>query len=183
MTQDSRKAFGDIVAQYSEKLYWVIRRMVFTHEDTDDLLQNTFMKAWGAWENFRNDSNAYTWLYRIAINETLDFIRKQKVRGEFNSTMPAQNKGSDDDDSPGVAAITMQNLLADPYFDGDEVQAKLQEAISTLPEVQRQVFTLRYYEDMPYKDISLLLDTSEGALKASYHHAVKKIKKYFSNEE
>jgi RNA polymerase sigma-70 factor (ECF subfamily) len=164
-----RKGFELVVRQYSEQLYWQIRRIVLVHEDADDVLQNTFIKAWNGLETFHGDSKLITWLSRIAINESLDFVRKQK-----NVEMV-----SSDDVDTGIA----NQLLADDYFDGDEAQALLQEAIARLPEVQRTVFNLRYYDEMKYSDMSKLLDTSEGALKASYHLAVKKITNYLHQKE
>jgi len=167
MSDDKRKSFEELVGRYGEQLYWHVRRMVVNHDDADDLVQNTFLKAWNSFDSFRNDSQASTWLYRIAYNETLDFLRKQKVR----STVDAD--AADD-------ALTA-SLVSDPYFDGDETQRQLQEAISRLPDVQRQVFNMRYFDEMSYKDISEITGTSEGALKASYHIAVKKISEYFNN--
>ncbi len=164
-----RKGFEMMVRQFSEQLYWQIRRIVMTHEDANDILQNTFMKAWGSLDSFHGDAKLLTWLSRIAINESLDFLRKQKVR----LTM------STDEDGSGVA----QQLLADEYFDGDEVQALLQEAIAQLPDVQRTVFTLRYYDEMKYSEISSITGTSEGALKASYHIAVRKISEFFHRHD
>lgn len=158
-----RDGFTLLVSQYSEPLYWKIRHLVLSHDDANDVLQNTFIKAWTNIDDFENKSKISTWLYRIAINESLDFLRKQK------------NRMTVDTDDAGVA----QRLLADSYFDGDATQAQLQEAISTLPDVQRTVFTLRYYEEMKYSEMSKILQTSEGALKASYHLAVKKITEYF----
>lgn len=159
-----REAFAVVVRQYSERLYWHIRRIVVTHDDADDVLQNTFMKAWGALDDFHGTSQISTWLYRIAVNESLDHLRRNK------------NKISSDAD------ITVANrLTADDYFDGDSAAALLQEAIETLPDVQRTVFTLRYYDEMKYSDMSVVLGTSEGALKASYHIAVKKISQYVLN--
>lgn len=137
--------------------------MVLSHEDANDLLQNTFLKAWNGLDSFHGEAKVETWLYRITVNETLDFLRKQKLRSGLSSEMSDR--------------VTAQ-LMADPYFDGDKSQALLQEAISRLPEVQRTVFTLRYYDNMKYADMSSLLDTSEGALKASYHIAVRKITDY-----
>jgi len=169
MPIDSRKAFENIVSQYSEKLYWVIRRMVLSHDDTDDILQNVFLKAWKSWDKYRNESKVSTWLYRIAVNETIDFIRSKKRAVVVDGDV-SDNK---------VSAM----LMSDSYFDGDATQALLQEAVASLPDVQRQVFTLRYYDDMPYTEMSALLSTSEGALKASYHHAVKKIEKYFEEHD
>ena len=160
--QTQRKAFEMVVRQYSEQLYWQIRRIVLTHEDADDVLQNTFIKAWGCLDNFRYESKLYTWLYRIAINESLDFIRKQKAAVAV------------DNDSLTVA----NQLMADEYFDGDKAEAKLQEAIAMLPDVQRLVFCMRYYDEVKYSEMSKILKTTEGSLKASYHIAVKKISEY-----
>ncbi len=164
-----REAFGDIVNTYTEPLYWKIRHIVLTHEDANDVLQNTFLKAWNNLDTFRNDSKLSTWLYRIAINESLDFIRKKKIRRDIDA---------DTDDS----AVANQ-LFADSYFNGDETTALLQEAISKLPDVQRTVFNLRYFDNMKYSEISSILGTSEGALKASYHIAVKKISEYFKSHD
>lgn len=158
-----RRAFETVVRQYSEQLYWQIRRFVLSHDDADDVLQNTLIKAWQGLGSFHGDSKLLTWLSRIAINESLDFLRRQK------------NALSTDDVDTGIA----NQLMADEYFDGDETEAMLHEAISRLPDVQRTVFELRYFEDMKYSDISQLLGTSEGALKASYHIAVKKITEFF----
>ncbi len=161
MKADRQKYFSDVVNQYSETLYWKIRRIVLCHDDANDVLQNVFIKAWDNLDDFQEKSKISTWLYRIAINEALDFLRKQKHRLTAASTSS---------DTP-VANM----LMADEYFDGDEAQALLQEAIARLPDVQRVVFNLRYFEEMKYSDMSKLLDTSEGALKASYHIAVGKI--------
>ena len=163
-----RKAFEQIVAQYSEQLYWKVRHIVLVHEDADDVLQNSFVKAWVNLPEFRGQSKISTWLYRIAINESLDFLRKKKHQQDMSV-----------DEAAGVASM----LLADEYFDGDEAQALLQEAIATLPDVQRTVFTLRYFDNMKYSEMSSFLDTSEGALKASYHHAVQKVTAYVKAHE
>jgi len=165
--KQQRRAFETVVRQYSEQLYWQIRRLVLTHDDANDVLQNTFVKAWLGIGSFHGDSKLLTWLSRIAINESLDFLRRQKN----------QVAASIDDEEGGVAHL----LMADNYFDGDETEAQLQEAIVRLPEVQRTVFLLRYYDDMKYSDISKMLGTSEGALKASYHIAVKKISDFFKS--
>ena len=167
--QTQRQALGIIVQQYSERLYWQVRRLVLNHDDADDVMQNALLKAWNNIGSFRSDSKLSTWLYRIVINESLDFIRRQK-----NITAL-----STDNEMSGLA----NTLMADRYFDGNEAQAKLQAAIALLPDVQRTVFTLRYYEDMKYSDISKILNTSEGALKASYHIAVKKISEYFKQHD
>ena len=160
-----RKGFEVMVRHYSEQLYWQVRRLVITHEDSNDVLQNAFIKAWSSLDSFHGDSKLITWLSRIAINEALDFLRKQKNRPTLSA----------DDIETGIA----NQLMADEYFDGDEKEAQLQQAIASLPEVQRTVFLLRYYDDMKYSDISKTLGTSEGALKASYHIAVKKITEFF----
>ena len=157
-----------IVDQYSQSLYWKIRSIVLTHEDADDVLQNTFLKAWKSLPTFQGKAKLSTWLYRIAINESLDFLRRQKT-----ATL-----------SSADADLSVANrLLADDYFDGDKSQALLQEAIATLPDVQRTVFTLRYYDEMKYSEMSEILGTSEGSLKASYHIAVQKITDYVKRYE
>lgn len=158
-----RRGFEWVVRQYSEQLYWQIRRIVLSHEDANDVLQNTFLKAWNALDSFQGDSLIFTWISRIAINESLDFLRRNK------------HKVASTDDDLSVA----NTLMADTYFDGNETEALLQEAIASLPDVQRTVFQLRYFDEMKYSDISQLLGTSEGALKASYHIAVKKISDFF----
>lgn len=158
-----REGFAVLVKQYSEKLYWKVRRIVLSHEDANDVLQNVFIKVWSNLQNFQGKSSLSTWLYRIAINESLDFLRKQKLADKVSA-----------DEDVSVAS----RLMSDEYFDGDEVQARLQEAVARLPEVQRMVFNLKYFEEMKYSEISQILNTSEGALKASYHLAVKKITEY-----
>lgn len=167
--ETQRKGFEMLVRQYSEQLYWQVRRIVLTHEDSNDVLQNTFIKAWNGLSSFHGDSKVLTWLSRIAINESLDFVRKQKNIAVVSA-----------DDSESSVANT---LMADEYFDGDETEAQLQEAIASLPEVQRTVFTLRYYDEMKYSEMSKLLNTSEGSLKASYHIAVKKISDFFKSHD
>lgn len=158
-----REGFAVLVKQYSEKLYWKVRRIVLSHEDANDVLQNVFIKVWSNLQNFQGKSSLSTWLYRIAINESLDFLRKQKLSDRVSA-----------DEDVSVAS----RLMSDEYFDGDEVQARLQEAVARLPEVQRMVFNLKYFEEMKYSEMSQILNTSEGALKASYHLAVKKITEY-----
>lgn len=158
-------AFTRLVREYQEPLYWQIRRMVLSHDDADDVLQNTLIKAWSAIDSFRQESRLQTWLFRIAINESLNHLTKKKQNLSLDMT-----EGS-------VADM----LEGDSYFDGDEVQRQFQEAISTLPDKQRTVFNLKYFEEMKYEDMSDMLGTSIGALKASYHHAVKKIFDYFEN--
>ena len=159
------RGFEMAVRQYSEQLYWQVRRFVLTHEDSNDVLQNAFLKAWNSLDSFHGDSKLITWMSRIAINEALDFLRRQKNHSAIST----------DDVDSGIA----NQLMADDYFDGDEREAQLQQAIASLPEVQRTVFLMRYYDDMKYSDISKTLGTSEGALKASYHIAVKKITEFF----
>lgn len=163
-----REAFNIIVKSYSEQLYWKIRYVVLRHEDADDVLQNTFMKAWSNIDSFHKKSKLLTWLYSIAINESLDFLRKKKKH----------TSGHLYDD---VCVSDM--LMADEYFDGDRAQALLMEAIATLPDVQRTVFNLRYFDNMKYSEMSSILETSEGALKASYHIAVKKISEYLQHKD
>lgn len=163
-----RQAFGQVVDLYGQKLYWVIRRIVLTHENADDVLQNTFLKAWNRLADFRGGSKVYTWLYRIAVNEALDFLRHEKTLCFVNA-----------DEGDGVSNM----LMADEYFDGDHTQAMLQEAIAKLPDVQRTVFNMRYFDEMKYSDISKILGTTEGALKASYHIAVKKVTDYLKQRE
>lgn len=163
-----RKAFEQVVRQYSEPLYWQVRRIVLSHEDANDVMQNVMLKAWMNLDTFRNASKLSTWLYRIAINESLDFVRHQKSTSMVSA-----------DDENGIA----NTLLADKYFDGDETEAQLQEAIAQLPDVQRTVFNLRYYDEMKYSEMSKVLNTSEGALKASYHIAVKKIFDFFKQHD
>lgn len=165
---EKRKLFEQIVPQYSEKLYWAIRRIVLCHDDANDVLQNVFIKVWKGIDDFQNRSKLSTWLYRIAVNEALDFLRRQRNVASLDTV-----------DNMSVA----DQLEADRYFDGDRAQALLQEAIASLPDVQRVVFNLRYYDEMKYSDISQLLNTSEGALKASYHIAVKKITAFIKSHE
>ena len=161
------KAFTAIIKKYQEKLYWHIRRMVVDHEDANDVLQNMFIKVWKNLDNFREDSQLYTWLYRIATNESLTFIEQQKKRSSVSLS--------------GEEGSLTNKLHADKDFDGNKLEWKLQLAIQQLPEKQKAVFNLRYFEEMPYEEMSRVLETSEGALKASYHHAVKKIEDYILN--
>lgn len=165
--ESREKAFTGIIKKYQEKLYWHIRRMVVVHEDADDVLQNMFIKVWKGLENFREDSLLYTWLYRIANNESLTYIEQKKRRASVSLS----------DDENGLS----NQIKADKNFDGQKAEWKLQLAMQKLPEKQRVVFNLRYYDEMPYAEMSLVLETSEGALKASYHHAVKKIEDYILN--
>ena len=160
-------AFTKIIQKYQERLYWHIRRMVISHEDTNDVLQNMFIKVWKNLHNFREDSQLFTWLYRIATTESLTHLQQQKKRMAYSLS---------DDESP-----LANKIKADEHFDGQKLEWKLQLAIQKLPEKQRTVFNLRYFEEMPYEEMSRVLETSEGALKASYHHAVKKIEEFIKN--
>ena len=167
--QLQREAFGKIVKHYSEPLYWQIRRMVLSHEDANDLLQNTFIKAWSNLEYFRGDARLSTWLYRIALNESLNFLNKQRALNQLSL-----------DDAESAA---LNKLESDPYFDGDHTQLLFEKAIQTLPEKQRIVFNLKYFQEMKYENMSDILGTSVGALKASYHHAVKKIEEFLEQHD
>jgi RNA polymerase sigma-70 factor (ECF subfamily) len=150
-----------LIQKYQQKLYWHIRKIVISHDDTDDVLQNTFIKTWKGLAGFKEESQLYTWLYRIATNESLTFL-KQKQRANTTSIHPIEYQLS-------------KSLESDAFFSGDEIQLKLQQAILTLPEKQRIVFNMRYYDETPYEQMSAILETSIGALKASYHIAAKKI--------
>ena len=161
VVETSSLKFEDLVKEYKERLYWHIRRMVVSHEDADDVLQNTFIKVYKNLNSFNGDSQIYTWLYRIATNESITFINKRNRRVQL---------GSED-----LQQTLVNNLTSDPYFNGDEAQLKLQQALNTLPAKQKQVFIMKYFDELQYNEISEILGTSEGALKASYHHAVKKI--------
>jgi len=161
-------AFSEVVTAYSEKLYWHIRKMVLGHEDANDMLQNTFLKAWLNLDSFRGDAKLSTWIYKIAVNECITFLNKQRAQ----NNVPL-------DDTDGYL---LQTLKADDYFDGDELDMKFQQAILNLPEKQRLVFNMKYMEEMKYEEMSEILGTSVGALKASYHHAVKKIEAFLSDE-
>lgn len=163
-----RQGFEMIVTQYSEQLYWQIRRMVLSHDDANDLLQNTFIKAWTNINYFRAEAKLSTWLYRIALNECLTFLNRQKAVSSVSI------------DDADVAVL--QKLESDPYFSGEQIQLILQKALLTLPEKQRMVFNLKYYQEMKYEEMSEIFGTSVGALKASYHHAVKKIEKFLEGE-
>ena len=158
----TEEAFKGIVETYSERLYWHIRRFLCSHEDTNDLLQDIYIKIWTALPTFRGDSQIFTWLWRIATNEVLNHLRKQKFKAmvSLDSSMEILRKKIDDD----------------PYFNGNELQRELYKAIQKLPEKQRIVFNMRYFDELKYEDISEITDTSVGALKASYHHAYIKIK-------
>ncbi len=159
----SDQAFNLIVRKYQEPLYWHIRRLVISHDDANDVIQEVFIKAWQALPGFRGDSSLYTWMYRIATNEALSFLKKKKRR----YLLPAGDLSKQLEDT----------LEADPWYQGKDMEAKLQKAIISLPEKQRVIFNMRYYQEMKYETMSEILNTSVGALKASYHHAVKKVEK------
>lgn len=156
------KGFQLLMNNYQERLYWHIRRMVLDHNDANDVLQNTFIKVFKGHHNFKGQSKLYTWLYRIATNETMTFLQRRKKHQSTSDEMK------------------IATLAADPFFEANGIQEKLIRAILTLPEKQKAVFQLRYYNEMSYQDMSEVLETSEGALKASYHHAVKKIEAFFN---
>ena len=166
-THLKESAFTGIIKKYQEKLYWHVRRMLVDHDDTNDVLQNTFIKMWKGLENFREDSQLYTWLYRIATNECLTYLEQQKRKKSVSLS----------DLEDGLS----NKIKADEGFDANRLEWKLQLAIQNLPEKQRLLFNLRYYDEMPYEEMSRILDTSEGALKASYHHAAKKIENFIKN--
>jgi len=161
-------AFNDLVSLYKERLYWHIRNIVKVHEDADDVLQNTFIKIYKNIDSFKGDSKLYSWMYRIATNEAITYINKRAKQMQISSE-ELQN-------------LTIDNLKSDVFFEGDAIQLKLQHAIATLPEKQQLVFNMKYFQDIKYKDMSEILETSEGALKASYHIAVKKIESFLLNQ-
>ena len=161
-----RNAFNQIVRTYQQKVYWLVRKIVIDHDDANDITQEVFIKASGALENFRGDSKLYTWLFRIAHNESINFLKKKRRR----YFVPIND----------VEGELADKLESDPLIGGDEIQLKLQKAILTLPEKQRLVFNMRYFEEMPYEDMSEVTGTSVGALKASYHWATKKIEDYLN---
>lgn len=161
-------AFNLLVREYQKRLYWHIRKIIIDHDDTDDVLQNVFIKVWRNLENFKEESQLFTWMYRIATNESINFLNQKKKRA-----------GIPLDD---VSAFLANNLESDSYYKGDEIQTKLQKAILTLPDKQRIVFNMKYFDEMKYEEMSKILETSVGALKASYHHAVKKIEVYLTKD-
>ena len=162
------EAFNLLLTKYQQKIYWHVRRLVIDHDDTDDLVQETFVKVWKNLNNFRSDSQLYTWIYRIATNESITFLNKKKLKNNISL-----------DDASELA----ESLTAAAYFDGNEIQRKLQAAILTLPEKQRIIFNMKYFDDMKYDEISEVLGTSVGALKASFHIAVKKIESILLNQD
>ena len=159
---DLRQLFNEIVKQYSERLWWHVRRFVNSQEDADDLIQDIFLKIWTALPSFRGEAQLFTWVYRIATNETLNWLRREKVRATLRFS--------------SVDAEMERRIDADPFFDGDAAARALSKAVARLPEKQRQVFILRYYDDLPYEEMSSILGTSVGALKASYHIAQEKVR-------
>ena len=168
------KAFTLLVKKYQQQLYYQIRRIVLQHEDTHDILQNVFLKAWSGIDLFREEAQLSTWLYKIAYNETMTFLRKQKKVYTFSFLL-------NDHEESNNQSIENQ-LKADPYFDGGEADIKFQKAIQLLPDKQRIVFTMKYYEELKYEEMAQILNTSVGALKASFHHAVKKIEEYLKKD-
>jgi len=167
-TETQQQAFRTLVETYQGRLYWHIRRLVVDHDDADDVLQNAFVKIWRNIGAFRGESSLYTWMFRIATNEAISFINQQKKQANaFNGES---------------ADFLRDNLMSDDYFDGTEIELKLQEAIALLPTKQRMVFNMKYFEEKKYNEMSELLNTSVGALKASYHHAVPKIEEFLSNQ-
>ena len=163
------EAFNLLIKKYQEKIYWHVRRLVIDHDDADDLVQEVFIKVWKNLGKFRSDSKLYTWIYRIATNESITFLNKQKQR----------NQTSFEEVSEELA----ESLIASSYFNGDKVQMKLQQALLTLPEKQRLIFNMKYYDELKYDEISEILGTSVGALKASFHIAVKKIEVFMLNDD
>ena len=164
-----KKGFAYVVEEYSERLYWQIRKMVYSHDDANDILQDVFIKAWLNIDKFRGDAKLSTWLYKIAINESITFINRSKAK---------LNLSIDDDDS-----FLVNKLEGDEYFDGNRAQLLLQQAVVTLPEKQRLVFQMKYFNELKYDEMSDILGTSVGALKASYHHAVKKVEKFLKETD
>ena len=159
-----KEGFAHVVEKYSQRIYWQIRKMVYSHDDASDILQDVFIKAWLNIDKFRGDAKLSTWLYKIAINESITFINRSKAK---------LNLSIDDSDS-----FLINTLEGDEYFDGDKAQLLLQEAVVTLPEKQRLVFQMKYFNEMKYQEMSDILGTSVGALKASFHHARKKVEKF-----
>lgn len=157
----ANQAFDVLMRTYGKQMYWQIRKMVMNHDDANDLLQNAFIKAWTNLHNFRGDARLSTWLYKIAVNESINFLNRER------SKLQLADEGDD--------TFLLNSLESDPYFDGDELHKELLKAIAKLPDKQRLVFNMRYFDDMRYEDMSQVLGTSVGALKASYHHAVKKV--------
>ena len=167
--EELEQVFNNIVREYSERLYWHVRRMVGSHEDTDDLLQDIFLKIWTALPSFRGEAQYYTWVWRIATNETLNWLRREKVRAALRFSSAQE--------------LAIQRIEGDPYFNGTAAQRELAKAVARLPEKQRQVFVMRWWDELPYEEISAITGTSVGALKASYHLAQEKVKLNLSDPE
>lgn len=163
----AHQAFDLLMRTYGKQMYWQIRKMVIGHDDANDLVQNAFIKAWNHLPNFRGDAKLSTWLFKIAVNESINFLNRERMKAQVND---------DSDDS-----FLLNNIESDTYFDGDDLQKELQKAIAQLPDKQRLVFNMRYYDEMKYEEMSQILGTSVGALKASYHHAVKKVAEAIGN--
>lgn len=163
------KAFRELMSTYKERLYWHIRKMVLSHDDTDDVLQNTFVKIFRSIDKFKGDSKLFSWMYRIATNEAITFLNKKAKMHQV--------------DLNDLQYKMAENLEADVYFDGDEAQLLLQKAVATLPQKQQLVFNMKYFDEMKYTDIAEVLDTTVGALKSSYHHAVKKVERYLKKTD
>lgn len=159
------RAFALVVERYSARVYWQIRRMVYNHEDANDLVQNTFLKAWESLERFKGEAKISTWLYAIALNESLQYLRREQSKSKYIFMLEEEQ----------LAQLLLTRLEADPYFDGDSYERTFQQALLSLPERQGLVFRMRYYDELSYEDMSQILNISVGALKASYHHAVKKL--------
>lgn len=165
---DKELAFRHIINSFKEILYWHIRKILIDHADADDVLQNTFIKVWKGLDSFRGESKLYTWIYRIATNEAISFLNSRKKRSIFSLHE--------------INSELISKLQSDVHFDGDEQQKKLQKAILQLPDKQRIVFNMKYFDDLKFSEMAEILETSEGALKTSYHHAVKKIEAFLSND-
>ena len=163
------EAFNLLLSKYQQKIYWHVRRMVIDHDDTDDLVQDVFIKVWKNLEKFRSDSQLYTWIYRIATNESITFLNKKKQR----NNIPLDE----------ISGELTETLVASEYFNGDKVQMKLQKALLTLPDKQRLIFNMKYFDELKYEEISEITGTSVGALKASFHIAVKKIEAFMLNDD
>lgn len=174
-----RQAFARLVDTYGKQLYWQIRKLVTYHDDADDVLQNTLIKAWNNIDSFRAESKLSTWLFTIAYRESITFLSRRKETLSLDNAL--DGNGSDSDDEPSASFADM--LTADEYFDGDQAQALLQQAINTLPPKQKAVFCMKYFDEMKYDDMSTITGTSVGALKASFHLAVKKIEEFVRNRE
>jgi RNA polymerase sigma-70 factor (ECF subfamily) len=165
---NAERLFNEIVKEYSERVYWHVRRFVNNHEDADDLVQEIFLKIWTALPSFRGEAQLFTWVYRIATNETLNWLRREKVRAALRFS--------------SIDAEMERRIDSDPFFDGDAADRALSKAVAKLPEKQRQVFILRYYDEVPYEEMSAILGTSVGALKASYHIAQEKVRDTLGHE-